>query len=184
MTDNPQPPAEETDGMLPAVPGSVSLEDFRKWLREKSKGVNLAESFYLDSPSHLDVGDTGDSYCWECVQKQRWINRNKKEPWTDIRSEDWRESDSHVFCERCYKPLEHSPTEYHIESEIEHYESNTDDPLSATDALLMLNMIEMGAWEDEKHWPGLQPIAARILSQNVRHLATGESADDRSQEPF
>ncbi len=144
---------------------SVSLEDFREWLREKSKGVDFAESYYLDCPQHLNVGDGGHSYCWDCVQKQRWLHRHKKEPWTDIRAEDWRESDSAVFCERCDAPLNHSPTKYYIESEIEHYESNTD-PLSTTDALLLLNMIEMGDWSAEKHWPALAPIAERILSQN------------------
>ena len=144
---------------------SVSLDHFKEWLQTKSQDVAFAESYYLDCPRHLDFGGTGDSFCWDCVQKQRWINRHKKDPWTNIRREGWRESDSHSFCGRCYTPLEHSATEYLIESEIEHYESNVE-PLSATDALLMLNMIDMGAWDDDKHWPPLEPIAARILSQN------------------
>lgn len=168
MTATPDSPSPTNSPAGIVVSDACSVAEFQDWLRCRSAGVDLAPSYYLDCPRHLDSGDTGDSYCFECAEKARWLNRHKKEPWTDIRYEDYRPSDSAVFCERCGIPLDHSPTKYYIETEAEHYEA-TDGPISATDAALLLNMIEAGDWVDV-HWPEWEPIAAKIISQNTKPM--------------
>jgi hypothetical protein len=149
---------------IPPTPAEP-IDTFLEWLREKSKGVDFAQSFYLEvHHMHRNNDDDGESYCWECVNKQRWLNRHKRDPYTNIHRENWPDKDSSSFCDRCYTPLEHSPTNYHIESEIEHYANHANEPTSPTDALLLLNMMVMGAWESDKHWPGLAPVAAAMIS--------------------
>lgn len=146
---------------------ALGRDEFLAWLNQRSGSVELVESFYLEGPQHLDLPDTGDSYCWECAQKERWANRNKGDKYTRISSESWPERDSHQFCERCYVPLEHVPTEYQLESEIEHYLEVTDDwKLSETDACLMANLVHFRV-DDDETWEQFAPVAAKILLHNA-----------------
>lgn len=141
---------------------ALGRDEFLTWLNERSRSVELVKSFYLEGPQHLDLPDTGDSYCWECAQKERWANRNKGDKYTQIRYEDWPERDSHQFCERCCVPLEHIPTEYQLESEIEHYlEVATDWTLSETDACLMGNLVNFRV--NDETWEQFAPVAVKIL---------------------
>jgi len=160
---------------------ALGRDEFLAWLNERSGSVELVESFYLEGPQHLDLPDTGDSYCWECAQKERWANRNKGDKYTRIRSEDWPERDSHQFCERCYVPLEHIPTEYQLESEIEHYLEVTDDcKLSETDARLMANLVHFRV-DDEETWKQFAPVAAKILLHATMQATTSAPREPKSK---
>lgn len=154
-----------TEPSAPASGYGPSLGEFIAWLRSRATDVEFVPSYYLDGHRHSGLQDAGDSYCWGCVQKERWLNRHNKEPYTCIRREHDKVCDSSPFCDRCYSPLDHSPTEYYIESEIEHW-AETDGEISATDALLLENMICNGGWDEEQHWPMLAPIAARMITHN------------------
>ena len=146
---------------------ALGRDEFLAWLNAKSGSVELVESYYLECPRHLDLGDTGDSYCCECVQKERWLNRNRGDKYTAIRAEDWPERDSHQFCGRCHVPLEHIPTGYQLESEIEHWLEVTDDwTLSGTEACLMGNLVHFQV-KDNEAWEIFAPVAARILLHNA-----------------
>jgi hypothetical protein len=146
---------------------ALGRDEFLQWLIERKGGVKFVESFYLEGPQHLDLPDTGDSYCWECAKKERWANRNKGDKYTRIRSEDWPSRDSHQFCERCYVPLEHVPTDYQFETETEYWLEETDDwNMSETDACLMANLVHFRV-DDDKAWEKFAPVAAKILLHNV-----------------
>lgn len=143
----------------------MTRDEFSAWLNSRCGSVELVTGYYLDPHRTSKAGDTGESFCWDCVQKQRWINRHQKQPWTDIRQEDWPERDSHQFCERCEIPLEQIPTDYQLEEEIEHWSNcATSLVLSETDACLMGNLVHFRI--DRDNWPDFAPLAARILEAN------------------
>ena len=144
---------------------ALGRDEFLAWLNKRCGSVKMVESFYLEGPQNFDLPDTGDSYCWPCAQKERWANRNKGDKYTRIKSEDWPERDSHQFCERCYVPLEHIPTEYQLETETEHW-LETDDPvMSETDACLMGNLVRFRV-DDDETWEQFSRVAAKILLHN------------------
>jgi len=109
--------------------------------------------------------EDGSDFCVDCVQIQYYVNRHKKNGFTDI--DGWDEyfpSDSPHWCARCHVLLCHSLTEWGVNQEIDGLEHPG--AMSAGDAAIVHNFLDgIGDYQRDKHWPLIEPHAMRLMNE-------------------
>lgn len=118
-------------------------------------------------PEHWIHGwDEGFSFCFECAEK-KVAELLAAEPDAEYMVDGgWRtEGDSQAFCETCQRPLDNSYTEYAVEQELDHFESDEFDLESPDDCHAILECTyAMGCGNDELN-QRLERLALLILEK-------------------
>lgn len=139
--------------------------DFKEYLTELSLGVVRKFGRWLET----EGGDAnGGDFCVDCVEAVARQRKRQKNPYHHIHGwDDAQESDSVPHCEKCGILLEHSPTEYCIESDIEWLSEAKE--IDAEGAAIILNWLSgMGCYSREKHWPLVVRHVKRFMRKAKR----------------
>lgn len=141
-------------------PVEIELK-FLKFCRDKSAEIKWEYEAWLET-HYGDCSD--DSYCFQCANKQKYVERNKKTGFTSVcRFVESPESDHVKVCARCGCMLHHSLTRYGIENEIEFLSQQS--VLDAYTAAIWCNLLDgIGDYKRSKDWPLIEKHAIRLMA--------------------
>lgn len=151
--------------MTPATQLEV---DFVKWLAELSADVPIRYGRWFETE---DGDANGGDYCVECVDAEMVAREDPSHEMHEYRFvagwNDAQETDASPYCDGCGCLLQHSPTEYCIEEEIEFLGELSQ--LSEDEAARFHNWLSgMGNYQRDKHWPMIKPHAERLMNAAKR----------------
>ena len=135
---------------------------FLDWLAARAAGVEWKYGRWLET--HRG-GFSEFSYCEECAEIQRHVERHKKTGFSNISGwDDWPASDSPMRCDRCGALLYHSATECMLKAEVQ--EGLAGDKMLPEDAAILHHAMTCGGeyeGDREKWWPLIEPHARRLM---------------------
>jgi hypothetical protein len=141
-----------------------TIEEFKAWLAEHSKGV---ESRFMRWLIDENGACSEEDYCPECARIQLAIERYKVNGFTIIDGwDDYFPADGDRECELCGCVLNVSLTEDCIEEYwLGPFERDEVPGLSREDCHSLHVLLDgIGAFNEEKHWPRLQKLAAEWIA--------------------